>query len=311
MLIWPLTSKKPWIKIRRQWKCLSDQPIFRGLLSNMNHTIHTSWLAITLYFYIFIELNLTSRITDNQGTNHRRNRQNVYTIPWNNSKPPVSTVLCWWQWWGLGTKLCPRYYLVLIQRNNSQAKKTYQNILILLSSSRKYQKRRREKSLLPVLDKLNMDSNWSQNFSLVLLSPPSPNISPSLLSLTNIFLLPVHFSFHLYSFLLTLVKFCHIMMSPLPFPSHGHFSSSVFHSPDSTLSMSWHLAGMMELLEEKKGGGTEKNPMVEERGGYQHLHKNIFIPTTCRPQSFVSHWPVPSYDLLCTSPLPAHIFVSY
>lgn len=157
-----------------------------------------------------------------------------------------------------------------------------------------------------------MDSNWSQNFSLVLLSPLSPNISLSLLSLTNIFPLPVHFSFHLYSFLLTLVKFCHIMMSPLPFPQPWSLFQFCFPFPwfyiINVLTPSWHDGA---LKRKDRRGNWEESHGGRKRGGYQHLHKNIFIPTTCRPQSFVSHWPVSFYDLLCTSPLPAHIFISY
>lgn len=37
---------------------------------------------------------------------------------------------------------------------------------------------------------------------------------------------------------------------------------------------------MMELLEEKKGGGTEKNPMVEERGGVINTYIKIFLYQT-------------------------------
>lgn len=156
-----------------------------------------------------------------------------------------------------------------------------------------------------------MDSNWSQNFSLFLLSPPIPNVSPSLLSLTNVFPLPVHFSFHLYSFLLTLVKFCHIMMSPLPFPQPWSLFQICFPFPWFYLINVWTLNWHDGALRRKERRGNWEQSRGGRKRGVIGTYIKIFIPTTCRPQSFVSHWPVPSYELLCTSPLPAHIFVSY
>lgn len=104
-----------------------------------------------------------------------------------------------------------------------------------------------------------MDSNWFQNVSLSLLSPPSQNVSPSHLFLTNISPLPVHFSFHLCSFLLTLVKFWHFMMSPVPFPQSWSLFQFCFPSPwlyiIKVLTPRWHDGALRR--KERRGSREE------------------------------------------------------